>query len=93
MFGRATIIKPDARNAVSGAVKCSSEMYSLYNHSSAATQHIGRQLIARHKLNVGQSYYFKIKLKCGPMPNLMVALLNIGSALCSTPQSLADAHY
>ena len=27
------------------------------------------------------------------MPNLMVALLNIGGALCSTPQSLADAHY
>jgi len=33
------------------------------------------------------------KLECGPMPNLMVALLNIGGALCSTPQSLADAHY
>ena len=32
-------------------------------------------------------------LECGPMPNLMVALLNIGGALCSTPQSLADAHY
>ena len=27
------------------------------------------------------------------MPNLMVALTNIGGALCSTPQSLADAHY
>jgi len=27
------------------------------------------------------------------MPNLMVALPNIGGALCSTPQSLADAHY
>jgi len=27
------------------------------------------------------------------MPNVMVALRNIGSALCSTPQSLADAHY
>jgi len=39
--------------------------------------------------------YMKIKrrLECGPMPNLMVALLNIGGALCSTPQSLADAHY
>jgi len=31
--------------------------------------------------------------KCGPMPNLMAALPNIGGALCSTPQSLADAHY
>jgi len=33
------------------------------------------------------------KLECGPMPNLMVALPNIGGALCSTTQSLADAHY
>jgi len=33
------------------------------------------------------------KLECGPMPNLMVALPNIGGALSSTPQSLADAHY
>jgi len=35
----------------------------------------------------------KSKLECGPMPNVMVALPNIGGALCSTPQSLADAHY
>jgi len=27
------------------------------------------------------------------MPNVMVALPNIGGALCSTPQRLADAHY
>jgi len=27
------------------------------------------------------------------MPNVMVALPNIGDALCSVPQSLADAHY
>jgi len=33
------------------------------------------------------------QLECGPMPNLMVALLNIGGTLCSAPQSLADAHY
>ena len=33
------------------------------------------------------------KLECGPMPNLMAALPNIGGALCSMPQSLADAHY
>jgi len=33
------------------------------------------------------------KLQCGPMPNVMAALPNIGGALCSTPQSLADAHY
>ena len=34
-----------------------------------------------------------MELECGPMPNVMVALPNIGGALCSTPQSLADAHY
>jgi len=33
------------------------------------------------------------QVECGLMPNLMVALPNIGGALCSTPQSLADAHY
>ena len=33
------------------------------------------------------------KLECGPMPNVMAALPNIGGALCSTPQCLADAQY
>jgi len=32
-------------------------------------------------------------LECGPMPNAMAVLPNIGGALCSTPQSLSDAHY
>jgi len=27
------------------------------------------------------------------MPNVMAALPNTGGALCSMPQSLADAHY
>jgi len=27
-----------------------------------------------------------LQLECGPMPNVMVALPNIGGALCSTPQ-------
>jgi len=27
------------------------------------------------------------------MPNVMAALPNIGGAVCSTPQSLADARY
>jgi len=35
----------------------------------------------------------RMKLECGPMPNLMVAMPNIGGALCSTPQSMADTHY
>jgi len=48
-------------------------------------------IITRHNTNTGTQKY--AKLECGPMPNVMVALLNIGGALCSTPQSLADAHY
>jgi len=32
-------------------------------------------------------------LECGPMPNVKVALPDIGGALCSASQSLADAHY
>jgi len=31
--------------------------------------------------------------ECGPIPNVMAALPNIGGALCSMPQSLADAQY
>jgi len=31
--------------------------------------------------------------ECGPMPNVMAAQPNTGGALCSMPQSLADAHY
>jgi len=34
-----------------------------------------------------------VKLECGQMANMMAALPNIGGALCSTPQSLADAQY
>jgi len=45
--------------------------------------------LQRQKNNVRK----KGKLECGPMPNVMAALPNIGGALCSTPQSLADAHY
>jgi len=41
---------------------------------------------------VGPLIYITI-LECGPMPNMMVALPNICGALCSTPQSLAHAHY
>ena len=46
-------------------------------------------------LQIVLQMYSEIKQnqKCGPMPNVMAALPNIGGALCSTPQSLADAHY
>jgi len=37
--------------------------------------------------------HYSRQLECGPMPNVMAALPNIGGALCSTPQSFADTHY
>ena len=39
------------------------------------------------------TYRKHFQLEMWPMFNVMVALPNIGGALCSTPQSLADAHY
>jgi len=41
-----------------------------------------------------ESYYRSkfCQLECGPMPNIMAALPNIGGALCSMPQRLAEAH-
>jgi len=39
-----------------------------------------------------QKWSIIVQLECGQMPNVMVALPNTGGALCSTPQSLADAH-
>jgi len=44
------------------------------------------KLLYKHKRNQQQ-------LECGPMPNAMAALPNIGGALCLTQQSLADAQY
>jgi len=44
-------------------------------------------------MTVGEEKKKKEKvLKCGPMPNLMPTLPNTRGAVCSTPQSLADAH-
>ena len=54
------------------------------------TYRIGRCSVA---CNENYNYRKKIQLECGPMPNVMADLPNIGGALCSTPQSLADAHY
>ena len=65
-------------------------------------RHLWRQnLGSRWKLQKNGSRKFQYwcvlqynqKLECGPMPNLTDALPNIGGALSSTPQSLADAHY
>jgi len=62
------------------------QVFYLYNGRTQQTirNNISTECVSRHIL---------YELECGPMPNLMVALPNIGGALCSTPQSLADAHY
>jgi len=49
-----------------------------------------------HQQSAGMVVFLTLnqcKLECEPMPNVMAALPNIGGALCSTPQSLADAQY
>jgi len=69
-------------------------------HVASASQHacrnhrLSRSLPLRLRLFAYYITYYseKIQLECGPMPNVMVALPNIGGALCSAPQSLADAH-
>jgi len=49
---------------------------------------------SQHSVFIDLHYYYYIEeLECGPMPNVMAALPNIGGAFCSMPQSLADAHY
>ena len=50
-----------------------------------------RQEMLENKVNVVTNEISQ--LECGPVPNVMVALPNVGGALCSTPQSLADTHY
>ena len=58
----------------------------MYGYLSNTKQSLALKLMAIYTLKSNQ-------LECGPMPNLMVALPNIGGALCSTPQSLADARF
>jgi len=53
---------------------------------------VGHTLRAAHFQDLSTEADLR-KLECGPTPNLTVVLPNIGGALCSTPQSLADAHY
>jgi len=49
----------------------------------------GRRQSAAAEIRRGK----KKEIECMPMPNVMVALPNIGGAICSMPQTLADAHY
>jgi len=71
--------------------------YSVGNNRPHVRTHILRcGVIMRNLCGIWRSHTLVscwYKLECGPMPNVMAALPNIGGALCSTPQSLADAHY
>jgi len=62
--------------------------YARLSHSKQLLENINPMMLASFC-----SLTRYLQLECGPMPNLMVALPNIGGAVCSTPQSLADAHY
>jgi len=67
---------------------CLSQLMVLFFGSLLAVYFHACQIVAICPTTLINDY----ELECGPMPNLMVALPNIGGALCSTPQSLADAH-
>jgi len=41
----------------------------------------------------GTFFETRCRMWANAMPNVMTALPSTGGALCSTPQSLADAHY
>jgi len=63
----------------------------LRNRKQATKKLVKKREVSWKRHREVCAIYFK--LECGPMPNLMVALPNTGGAFCSTPQSLADAHY
>ena len=74
------------------SVEITGHMYISYTDNFHIRVHVGLSqpvcaIFSRYKVWKG------FKLECGPMPNVMAALSNIGGALCSTPQSLPDAHY
>jgi len=93
MFGLATARVPGTSKIIFR--QCSKVFSNFMAHSITSCQHwkatMARKLLTSAGSSSSSNYI--TELECGPMPNLMVALPNIGGALCSTPQSLADAHY
>ena len=72
-----------------------STMSDLHSKFALRPHHVwkyGRQSNVR-RLRLGEERRKKNKVECGPMPNVMAALPNLGGTLGSTPQSLAHAHY
>jgi len=71
--------------------------YKLFEHTKAQNKYQHESFLSmennKHRSWNEKEAKDRTKLECGPMPNVMVALPNIGGTLCSTMQSLADAHY
>jgi len=53
----------------------------------------GNEAVKWVSVYLSLSVYARKQLECGPMPSVMGTLPNIGGALCSMPQSMANAHY
>jgi len=64
-----------------------------HNYSIGLKRYVSRVKKITRECSFMKRIRKKVELECGPMPNVMGALPNIGGALCSTPQSLADAQY
>jgi len=76
------------------SASCMQHISNLHSKFALRPHHVwkyGRHPVCLQQLRIGEEK--KKELECGPMPNVMVALPNTAGALCSTPQSLADAHY
>ena len=49
--------------------------------------HDKKRCMSIHNLSIHwHTQHNRLQLECGPMPNVMAVLPNIGGALCSTPQ-------
>jgi len=80
--------------SLSANLECMSEMCCTRLAEKYRTQKIAKWDFQNvYFLRLRLSTTLNDKLECGPMPNVMAALPNIGGDLCSTPQSLADAQY
>jgi len=66
-------------------IRCFFFVLFCYKQKQIQVQHWARKHLIFN-------YQTKHQLECGPMPNAMATLPNIGGALWSTLQSLADVH-
>jgi len=65
------------------------ELYETWLRQQAAGTDPGRKMFY-----IGPTIMMEnFNENAGPMPNVISTLPNIGGVLCSTAQSLADAHY